>query len=139
MKLNKKWIAVLLLVVMALCLTACGEKKEEAKPTEAPKPTIVGKWQMDIKSVLKMSGISEAEYEQMKPLIGDMSATMEFTEDGKVYLVVTAMGQSETEEEAYSVDGDKLTMSGSTGTYKIDGDKLTITQDGMSLTMTRVK
>ena len=127
MKLGKKLVAVLLLVVMVVSLAACSSS------------SIVGKWKMDIKSVLTMSGMSEAEYEQMKPLIGDMSATMEFTEDGKVYLVVTAMGQSETEEQTYSVDGDKLTMGGSTGTYKIDGDKLTLTQDGMSLTMTRVK
>ena len=127
MKLGKKLVAVLLLVVMVVSLAACSSS------------SIVGKWKMDIKSVLTMSGMSEAEYEQMKPLIGDMSATMEFTEDGKVYLVVTAMGQSQTEEQTYSVDGDKLTMGGDTGTYKIDGDKLTITQDGMSLTMTRVK
>lgn len=127
MKLGKKLVAVLLLVVMVVSLAACSSS------------SIVGKWKMDIKSVLKMSGMSEADYEQMKSLIGDMSATMEFTEDGKVYLVVTAMGQSETEEQTYSVDGDKLTMGGSTGTYKLDGDKLTITQDGMSLTMTRVK
>ena len=127
MKLGKKLVAVLLLVVMVVSLAACSSS------------SIVGKWKMDIKSVLKMSGMSEADYEQMKPLIGDMSATMEFTEDGKVYLVVTAMGQSETKEQTYSVDGDKLTMDGSTATYKIDGDKLTITENGMSLTMTRVK
>lgn len=127
MKLGKKLVAVLLLVVMVVSLAACSSS------------SIVGKWKMDIKSVLTMSGMSEADYEQMKPLIGDMSATMEFTEDGKVYLVVTAMGQSETKEQTYSVDGDKLTMDGSTATYKIDGDKLTITENGMSLTMTRVK
>ena len=31
MKLNKKWIALMLLVCVAFALTACGEKKEEAK------------------------------------------------------------------------------------------------------------
>ena len=98
MKLGKKLVAVLLLVVMVVSLAACSSS------------SIVGKWKMDIKSVLTMSGMSEAEYEQMKPLIGDMSATMEFTEDGKVYLVVTAMGQSETEEQTYSVDGDRITI-----------------------------
>ena len=36
MKTMKKWLAVLLLVVMAITLTACGSKDSKPAATEAP-------------------------------------------------------------------------------------------------------
>lgn len=125
MKLSKKLVAVLLLVVMVFSLAACGSN------------SIVGVWKMDVGSLLQQVGMSESEYEAMKSLLGDMEGTVEFTSDGKMITKVTAMGQTQTQEGTYTVEGDKLTMDGSTGTYKIDGNKLTLTQNGMSMTLTR--
>lgn len=136
MKMNKKWIAVIMLVVMVFALTACGEKKEETKPTEAPKATIVGVWQMDIESLLTMAGISAEEYEMVKSA-GGFEITLEFTADGKAIMTTTAMGQSQVDESTYSVNGDVLTMDGSDGTYKIEGNKLTLSQGELTLNLTR--
>ena len=140
MKLNKKWIAVLLLVVVALCLTACGEKKEEAKPAEAAKPTIVGVWEVDRETLKNTFGVTDEAYEEAKAKYGYIAITYEFTADGKV--IATEISGEEKlviGETTYSVDGNKVTMNGSNGTYKIEGNKLSITDDSTAVTMSFIR
>lgn len=98
---------------------------------------IVGEWAMDIEEMMMLSGMPEEELEEMRPFLSLMSATMEFTADGKVYAHMTAMGQTQTEETTYSVSGNTIIMDGDEGTYSIVGDKLSITIDGETLTLTR--
>lgn len=133
MKLNKL-IAVLMLVVLAFGLTACGSKEQG----------IVGKWSLDADSMLAMSGedlssMSEEEKEFMKGMLAMMSMTMEFTADGKAILSMTMMGETETEETTYSLEDGKLVMEGEPAEYKVEGDKLSITSEGQTLVMTKVK
>ncbi len=132
MKLNKKWIAVLLLVVMAVALTACGGEKKE----EAAKPTIVGVWKMDIKDVLKEINMTQEEYDTMKQFMENMAAsiggTVEFTADGKwVKTISSGMGiPADADSGVYKVEGDKLTLDEQeTATFKIEGNTLTISTD----------
>lgn len=130
MNLNKKWIAVLLLVVLALCLTACGEKKEEAPKTpaatEAPK-TIVGLWVVNMEETMIADGLSAEEAKETVAAMGDAKMTYEFTADGRLIGTQTMNGENMTEETTYTLDGDKLIMGeGSTAVYKLEGDKLTI-------------
>ena len=128
MKLNKKLVALLLLVVMVFSLAACGSN------------SIVGKWKVDMDSYLKALAPSEQEYENAMAEVkyANIEVILEFTSDGKVIRTSSYMGQSDTQETTtYKVDGDKLTMDGSTSTFKINGNKLTITENGMSLTFTR--
>ena len=99
--------------------------------------SIVGVWKMDIDAVLEMAGISKVEYEAVKSLVGEMEATVEFTKDGKCITKISMMGQTETEESEYKVDGNILTMNGEAGEFKINGNKLTLTTGGQSLTLTR--
>ena len=120
MKLNKKLVALLLLVVMVFSLAACGSN------------SIVGVWKMDITAIMEMAGLSGMES------VADMiEGTMEFKNDGKAIMTIYFMGQTQTQEFTYKVDGDKLTMNGGTSTFKINGNKLTITENGMTLTFTR--
>lgn len=140
MHLNKKRIAILLLAVLALCLTACGEKKEEAAPaaTLAPKVhAIVGQWVMDWD--LMMQGVSQEEYEANKELYDTSEVVMEFTADGKLLQHIKAGDQSETREITYSVSGNELSFMGTTGIFAIQDDKLTLVQDGVTITYTRRK
>ena len=99
--------------------------------------SIVGVWKMDIDAVLEMAGMSKSDYEAVKSLIGEIEATVEFTKDGKCILKVSMMGQTETEESEYKVDGNILYMNGDPGEFKINGNKLTLTYEGQSLTLTR--
>ena len=141
MKQNKRWLAALLLVVMMISLTACGEKKEEApQPTEAPALAvhpIVGVWVQDREQM--MQGVSQEEYEANKELYDTAENALEFTADGKLFMYITAGDLSDTREATYSVSGNQLTMVGSSGTYSIDGDTLTLVQGGISITYTRKK
>lgn len=98
---------------------------------------LVGVWDLDIESILKMSGISDADYEQMKPLLGDMTATLEFTADGRMVLTTTVMGQTNVAEQSYSVQGNQIIVNDSPAEYTIVGNQLTIMENNMSLTMTR--
>ena len=126
MKLNKKWIALLLLVVVAVCLTACGEKKEEAKPAEEPK-TIVGLWIVNVEESMMADGLSAEEAREYAASMGDAKMTYEFTADGRLIGRQTMNGETVTEETTYTLDGNNLNMGeGSSVVYKLEGDKLTI-------------
>ena len=130
MKLNKKWIVVILLVVLALCLTACGEKKEETTKTpaatEAPK-TIVGLWVVNMEETMIADGLSAEEAREYAASMAGASMTYEFTADGKLIGRQTMNGETVTEETTYTLDGNNLNMGeGSSAVYKLEGDKLTI-------------
>lgn len=137
---NKRWLAALLLLVMMLALTACGEQNNEAAPTEAPKPAvhpIVGVWVQDREQM--MQGVSQEEYEANKELYDTSEVSMEFTADGKLLMHIKAGDLSDTLETTYTVSGNQLTFVGTSGTYTIEGDTLTLVQGGISITYTRKK
>lgn len=128
MKLNKV-IVVALLIVTTLCMVACSEKT-----------SIIGKWDLDINSVMALSGIdvnSISEFE--KSLLETLSATMEFKDDGTCEIVYSGMGTTESESFPYKVENNKIYIEGSPADYEINGDVLNITENGFTLSMTRVK
>lgn len=140
MKQYKKWMAALLLVAVMISLTACGEQKAEAKPTEAPKLAvhpIVGVWVQDREQM--MQSVSQEEYEANKELYDSSEVAMEFTADGTLYMYIKAGDMSDTRETTYTVSGNQLAFVGTSGTYTIEGDKLTLVQGGISITYTRRK
>ena len=99
---------------------------------------IVGVWDIDIMAVMKMSGASDEEIAEMEPLMGLMSATMEFTADGRCIMVATAMGQEVSREEApYKVYGNTIELEGDPATYVLEGNTLTITESDITMTLTR--
>mgnify|MGYP003299009385 CR=1 FL=1 len=138
MKLNKKWIALMLLVCVAFALTACGEKKEEAKPAEAPK-TIVGLWVVNMEESMIADGLSAEEAREYAASMGDAKMTYEFTADGRLIGQQTMYGETVTKETTYTLDGNNLNMGeGSSAVYKLEGDKLTI-EGGDTFIMYRSK
>ena len=100
---------------------------------------IVGVWDLDIMAVMKMSGASDEEIAEMEPLMGLMSATMEFTADGRCIMVVSALGEETNREEmSYSVEGNTLYMNGSPNQFVLEGNTLKINgAGGMDLTLTK--
>lgn len=99
--------------------------------------SIVGVWDMDIVGLMKMNGVSDEELAQMEPLLALMTATMEFTEDGRCIITTTAMGEESKEESTYKVYGNTVEMDGTPAQYAIEGNTLTITEGEYSLVMTR--
>lgn len=141
MKMNKRWMAALMLLVMMLALTACGEKKEAApKPTDAPQYAghpIVGVWVLDRDQM--MQGVSQEEYEQNKEAYDSSEVAMEFTADGKLLMHISAMGQTDIREVTYTVSDNQLAFMGTAGTFAIEGDRLTLVQGSDTILYTRKK
>lgn len=113
----------------------------EAAATVAPAAgDIVGVWKLDVVAVLEMSGqMTAEELEEMKPILALMSATMEFTADGRCIMVVSALGEETNREEmSYSVEGNTLYMNGAANQYVLEGNTLKINgAGGMNLTLTK--
>lgn len=154
MKKNWKPVVLLLLVVLAVSLSGCGEKAQ----------SIVGKWTSK-EFADSMGGAG------MSTVFGDNAKmTFEFTKEGKMLFLVNDKPVEEAMKEAvgsmglpaeaaadmpaavfpeisYKLDGNKITMDmkmggesqSATGEFKLEGDKLTITVDGQSLTFDKAK
>lgn len=107
---------VALLMAMLLLLTACGN-------------SIEGTWQYT-----GGSGDGAAYFDVVKQLGGTITFTFK---SGKLNIKMEAMGESETIENTYTINGNKLTLSsdGSTSEaeFKVDGKKLTLTIEGSTL------
>lgn len=131
MKLNKRILAILVLVVMALSLTACSSGSG----------SIVGVWKMDIDAILAMEGITKEaypdEYDMMKSMMAGAEMTLEFTNDGRCIMKASVMGETTEEQSTYTLEGNTIYLDGEPGEYKISGNKLTLTEGGISLTLTR--
>ena len=115
MKNIKRIAAALLVMAMALVLTACG------------KPDLEGKW------IAAGGSLIDGLLEEMQ--IGSledigMELSYDFKKDGVVYSTVAVLGESEVTEGKWEVDGDTLTITFEDGpndfTFELDGDKLTI-------------
>lgn len=88
MKLSKKLAVILVLVVLAVSLTACSPK--EAAPAEK-NTTIVGEWKMDLDALNALAGVNTENFGDILYLVEDLSVVIEFTDD-----IVTAAQEAET-------------------------------------------
>lgn len=100
---------------------------------------LVGVWKLDIEALILLTGISQEEYEQMKPLMALTSGTLEFTADGRCVITINVLGQQEVSESAYEARDGKLYMGGAPSDYTVVGDTLTIIEGEVTMTLTRVK
>lgn len=99
MKQMKRFVAAALVLVLAMSLMACGSKK-----------SIVGSWTME-----GAESVSSLEFKNDgtgKVSVGeDISMDITYTtEKDKLTMVMTYMGQTETEEYTYSIKNGKLIL-----------------------------
>ncbi len=120
----KKWIAILLIAVMALGLIACGSKDE---PVSDPKKAIIGTW------ILKDVEGEGEEVEYVKQIISMAEMTYTFNEDGTVTMKVSFMGQEDENSTTWSIDGDNLTVDGDTGKFELTSSTLKMELDGYTV------
>ena len=149
----KKYLALILVLVLALSMFACKSNKEPeaapeqpaaeatAEPTEAPTPeptevpapewpdTIVDEWVMTL--------MQEGEF-SMNPLNFGMEGRFTFAADGSVLITMT---DEEDINGTYAVDGNNVTIhtedSDITGTYDPEKDAITIAEGSTTLVIER--
>ncbi len=108
---------------------------------------IVGVWAMDMHAIVAMAGMdlagmSEEEAAEIEALLLMMSATMEFTVDGRIIMSTTMWGETDVVEYSYELQGNQIIMDGMNGQpmdFVIEGDTLILTEGEMTLTLTRVQ
>ncbi|MBE5787979.1 MAG: hypothetical protein E7324_10685 [Clostridiales bacterium] len=109
-----------------------------AAPAASSVADIVGVWSIDVGKMLDMIGIPEEEVAEIKPYLPLMSATMEFTADGRCIIATSLMGEELSHEEAsYTVDGDIIALDGAPAQYTLVGDTMTIVEDDLELVLIR--
>ncbi|MBQ9124708.1 MAG: lipocalin family protein [Acholeplasmatales bacterium] len=113
MKKFLKMCLVMLVAVLTLTLASCKDDNEGASG-------VVGTWNVTEYKV------GDVDYIAM---MGEgATISMEFTEDGKATMTVSAMGMSESMEGTYTVDGETITIT-------IDGDPQSGTISGNTITI----
>ena len=119
----KKWIAIVLVAMMALALVACGGKGAKGEG-------IVGTWKL---------ADGEGEAQQAVQMILAMGGTMTFTfnEDGTGHMKMDVMGQQQDQDFNYTIENNQIVIDGAGADYKLDGDKLTIQVEGMAMIFDR--
>ena len=108
--------------------------------TKGPKSEgLVGVWELDIQSLLKLTGLDATADEQRAALYAMMTGTMEFTADGQMILTVRLLGVVESQTFSYTEKDGMISTDGSEfSPYVIEGDVLTIIEGDRSLSMTRI-
>ena len=115
----KKWIAVMLVALMALSLIACGGKSDG----------VVGTWKLD-------SGTNDEadQYVQLVKAFG-MEMEITFKEDGTGSVETSMAGETQSSPFNYTYENGNLKIEGAddTGKMYLDGNKLILESEGMGL------
>lgn len=119
-----------------------GPVGEVAVSASAESSDLVGVWEMDVNAIMAMTGMdmegmTEEEKAMVEAVLAETSMTLEFTADGRVIMSMTMMGETQTEEMAYEVQGSQIIMDGFPSDFVIEGNTLTITEGEASMSMTR--
>ncbi|MBQ1257300.1 MAG: hypothetical protein IIW08_11065 [Clostridia bacterium] len=129
MKSLKKIVASLLLIALALSLSACKDKDVKS---------VIGTWSVNEDGILQMTGLTKEEYDQFAKGGMGQTVTMEFNEEGIVAITMSVAGQYVKDFLSYEVKDGKLIIDGDPADFKIDGKIMTVTQDEIKMTLTKV-
>ena len=116
--------------------------ERERVSASAENGDLVGVWEMDVNAIMAMTGMdmesmTEDEKAIVEAVLAETSMTLEFTADGRAIMSMTMMGETQTEEKAYEVQGSQIIMDGFPSDFVIEGNTLTITEGEASMSMTR--
>ncbi len=130
MKSFKKILASLLLIALALSLSACKDKDTNS---------IIGTWSVNEDGILQMTGLTKEEYDQFAKGGMEQTVTMEFNEEGIVTITMSVAGQYVRDFLPYEVKDGKLIIDGDPADYTIKKNVMTVTQDDIKMTLTKVE
>lgn len=130
MKSLKKILAALLLIVLALSLSACKDKDANS---------VIGTWSVNEDGILQMTGLTKEEYDQFAQGGMAQTVTMEFSEEGIVAITMSVAGQYVRDYLSYEVKDGKLIIDGDPADYTIKKNVMTVTQDDIKMTLTKVE
>lgn len=128
MSIQRKIIAFLLLIVFSLSLSACGKKDA---------PTVIGRWSVNEDGILQMTGLTKEEYDQFRQMGVEQTVIMDFNTEGIVAITMSVAEQYVRDFLPYEVKDGKLIIDGDPADYKIEKDIMTITQDDITMTLTK--
>lgn len=130
MKQMKRIFVSLLLVVIAISLSACKDSGYSA---------IKGKWYVSEENILLMTGLTKEEYDNFKQMGLEQTVTWEFYEDGMLVITMNVAGQYVKDDMPYELKDGKIYIQGDAADYKIRRKTLTITQEDVKLVLTKAK
>lgn len=130
MKSFKKILASLLLIALALSLSACKDKDTNS---------VIGTWSVNEDGILQMTGLTKEEYDQFAKGGMEQTVTMEFNEEGIVTITMSVAGQYVKDYLSYEVKDGKLIIDGDPADYTIKKNVMTVTQDDIKMTLTKVE
>ncbi len=130
MKSFKKILASLLLIALALSLSACKDKDTNS---------VIGTWSVNEDGILQMTGLTKEEYDQFAKGGMEQTVTMEFNEEGIVAITMSVAGQYVRDFLPYEVKDGKLIIDGDPADYTIKKNVMTVTQDDIKMTLTKVE
>jgi len=117
MKNIKRIAAIMLVLVMAFAMTACKKDNE-----------IVGTWTMTGGAMVDMLAADMPEGTTLESL--GIVLKFIFEDDGDFKMEMDVLGETESGEGSYEIDGNKVTMTIDgdplTCEFKVDGDTLTL-------------
>ena len=133
----KKWIAILLVAVMALSLTACKKKDKNDN-------ALIGLWELDPDATL--AGLSESDRAEFEDeLRNGYNVSIAFNKDGTgTVIIFFGDGQTDGSEMTYTAKDGKLIMTNSNNDtleypYSIEGGKLHLALDSQHTMVLRKK
>lgn len=122
---KKTLCLISVLMAMVLLLTACGG---------GGSGSVEGTWAL---TDAKGEGIGD-EFTQGMQLIKSMGGSVVMKlNGGKLTISLSFMGQEQSEESTYKINGNKLEIDGSAIDYSVNGNTLTLSADGVSLIFNR--
>ncbi len=106
-KVCKSMLVVFMAMFMILATAACGGGSSA--------PSIVGTWKAQFDSS-KLPEEMKSQASMYEALMSAMDITLVFSDDGKVNISMSAMGQSSSAEGTYTFDGTTVKVADPTGT-----------------------
>lgn len=132
MKFNKVFF-LLILAFIAFCSLSCSQRY-----------SIEGKWILDTDSILPLvevhlDSLSGTEKILAKTMLNSLNFTFDFKNDNTCTINISGMGQNQSKESTYRLEGDKIFLFDKSANFKIENNTLLLSQEDITISLTPVK